>query len=500
MSRPSSDPGGELDLEAWIARQRVVSAKEMGRAVSATHIVKHRPDFGQSVVPRPGSVVASTRLANWDPEPDYFFHWLRDSALVMGAATALVVERGAASPWVRRFEDFVRFSLDLTHLDGREAANIWDVSAVAPEVRKFLRPPEDLAKVHGATVDGEVRFNPDGTLDRQLWARPQYDGPALRALAVDRHLRQTHDLQPRPHGRRAQEAMRRLLWHDLRFVLAQARAPGYDLWEERLGRHYDTCLVQCAALRLGQRLAEAEGLSEFGQACAAEATALLAELDGLWSAEDGHYRAHGIGQSDDNPAHGRGNDLDMAAVLAVLHAEFPEGPHSVLDPRAQATIGRLEAHYRQAFAIPPDSAGFAAGRYPGDVYAGGSAWYITTFAAAEFHYKLAELAAAGGPLRGVSENRDFLDGLLGAETDSLFEESGALGGEGKRRVWGRAFAKADAILAFPRKTVGPEGQLSEQFDPATGQQTSAKELAWSHAAFLSMASARDRARVIDSSL
>ncbi len=500
MSRPSSDPGGELGLETWIARQRVVSAKEMGRAVSATNIVKHRPDFGQRVVPRPGSVVASTRLANWDPEPDYFFHWLRDSALIMGAATALVVERGAATPWVRRFENFVRFSLDLTRLDGRKAASTWDDSAVAPKVRKFLRPPEDLAKVHGAAVDGEVRFNPDGTLDRQLWARPQHDGPALRALAVDRHLRQIHHLRPRPHGSLAEQAMQRLLWHDVRSVLAQARAQGYDLWEERLGRHYDTCLVQCAALRLGQGLAEAEGLSEFGQACAAEATALLEELGGLWSAQDGHYLAHGIGQSNDNPAHGRGNDLDMAAILAVLHVEFPGGPHSVLDPRVQATVGRLEAHYRQAFAIPPDSAGFAAGRYPGDVYAGGGAWYITTFAAAEFHYKLAELTAAGGALRRVSENRDFLDELLGAETGVLFDETGALAAEGRRRVWGRAFAKGDAILAFARKTVGTEGQLSEQFDPATGQQTSAKDLAWSHAAFLSMASARDRARVIDSSL
>ena len=40
-------------------------------------------------MPKPGSVVASPVLAAYDPEPDYFFHWYRDSAVVMDALRLL---------------------------------------------------------------------------------------------------------------------------------------------------------------------------------------------------------------------------------------------------------------------------------------------------------------------------------------------------------------------------------------------------------------------------
>ena len=40
----------------------------------------------------------------------------------------------------------------------------------------------------GDALLGEPRFNPDGTIDILQWARPQYDGPALRALACLRYL------------------------------------------------------------------------------------------------------------------------------------------------------------------------------------------------------------------------------------------------------------------------------------------------------------------------
>ena len=47
----------------------------------ADAIVKERPRFDQVIRPKPGAVVASPVLAAYDPEPDYFFHWYRDSAL-----------------------------------------------------------------------------------------------------------------------------------------------------------------------------------------------------------------------------------------------------------------------------------------------------------------------------------------------------------------------------------------------------------------------------------
>ncbi len=56
--------------------------------------------------------------------------------------------------------------------------------AVAPEFRQYVRAEADLAAAHGEALLGETRVNPDGTLDISKWPRPQYDGPAMRAIAL----------------------------------------------------------------------------------------------------------------------------------------------------------------------------------------------------------------------------------------------------------------------------------------------------------------------------
>src|SRR5690606_9683261 len=96
----------------------------------------------------------------------------------------------------------------------------------------------------------------------------------------------------------------------------------------------------------------------------------------------------------------------------------------------------------------------AMGRYEGDVYFSGGAYYFSTLGAAEFCFRAAAAHAAG--------SRE-------AET------------------W---IAHGDAFLETVRAFTPPSGDLSEQFDQQTGRQTSAKHLAWSYAAFISCAAAR----------
>ena len=81
-------------LDDWIEKEARFAAGAMLRAVSATNLVKERPGFGQRIVPRPGSVVASPVLAAYDPDPDYFFHWFRDSAIIIDALR-VALARGA---------------------------------------------------------------------------------------------------------------------------------------------------------------------------------------------------------------------------------------------------------------------------------------------------------------------------------------------------------------------------------------------------------------------
>jgi glucoamylase len=102
----------------WMARQSGVSAAAILRAISATHLVKERRGFGQTIRPAPGSVLASPALDSWDPDPDYFFHWLRDSALVIDALRHVIAEGAFAAEGLSRFKEFVAFSLSLNRLDG----------------------------------------------------------------------------------------------------------------------------------------------------------------------------------------------------------------------------------------------------------------------------------------------------------------------------------------------------------------------------------------------
>ena len=116
--------------------------------------------------------------------------------------------------------------------------------------------------------------------------------------------------------------------------------------------------------------------------------------------------------------------------------------------RYDATLARLEELFEQAYAINhnrPAGRAPALGRYAGDKYYSGGAYYFSTLGAAEFCYRNGE------------------------------------------------FERGDAYLETVRAFTPESGDLSEQFDQTSGAQTSARHLAWSYAAFLTAVAAR-RAR------
>ena len=94
------------------------------------------------------------------------------------------------------------------------------------------------------------------------------------------------------------------------------------------------------------------------------------------------------------------------------------------------------------------------GRYQGDVYYSGGAYYFSTLGASEFCFLAAAAHAAGCD---------------------------------ERRKW---VERGDGFLNTTRTFTPASGDLSEQFDQRTGEQTSAKHLAWSYAAFISCVTAR----------
>jgi glucoamylase len=400
------------DLEGWIKRQWDHAAEMMLRSISPVTTVKERPHFGQTIVPKPGSVVASLELAAYDPDPDYFFHWYRDSSLVMDALRLLRPELAKADTL---FGDFVRFSLGLHDLDGRNLPSGWRDRA-QPDFVRFLRTDAELA--HGPAIPAETRVNPDGTVDITDWPRPQNDGPALRALTVMRW------------GAEGEAA--ELLRRDLAFVLRHARLPCFDIWEEEVGVHAYTFRVSAAALEEGADWLVRQGEHVTAELCRSEARRLEAALDDFWMAEESHLRSRFVEGGVPEKL------LDMSVILGANHAR-------VLGERYDLTLARLEKLFDAAYAINRDRPAMRApalGRYHGDIYYSGGAYYFSTLGAAEFHYR-----------------------------------NGAL-------------EKGDAFLETVRAFTPESGDLSEQFDQNSGAQTSAKHLAWSYAAFLTAVAAR----------
>ena len=433
-------------FEAWLETQLSHSARGMLSSISPLSIVKHRAGFGQTVRPVPGAIVASPVLGSYDPDPDYFFHWFRDSAVVVDALRLLYVDGRVGAEALQHLRDFTRFSLALNRLDGRAAAAVPDRRArVAPELLQYLREDGDLAGAHGDAVVAETRVNPDGTLDILRWARPQHDGPPLRALALLRWVAGGH----LDASLLAEVAA--LIRFDLGFTLRHWREPSYDIWEEESGHHYYTLRVSAAALAEGAAWLEGLGDTVQAQRCREEAQAVLGLLDGyrVDEAAGGYYRSRVL--ADDRPSP---KALDIAVILSAIHSGGTEARHGVADPRMQATLARLEALVDAAYPINRGRApghGPAMGRYAGDVYCSGGAYYFSTLGAAEFCFRAA-----------------------------------ALGG-GDARDW---FERGDAYLATVRAYTPASGDLSEQFDQRSGAQTSAKHLAWSYAAFISCVSAR----------
>jgi glucoamylase len=463
-------------LDSWIESEARFAAAAMLRSVSATNLVKDRPSFGQQVVPRPGSVLASPAPAAYDPDPDYFFHWFRDSAIVIDALRVAEAEGFERQTAVDRLREFVEFSRAVRALDGRGFLRPGDFrERIQPPFLQYVRPDKEIAGVFGDAVLAEARINPNGTLDFTRWARPQNDGPALEVLALLRWRDAKPDLDDA-----LQAGMLELVIGDLDFIRSRANERSFDIWEEESGYHYYTQFVQVEALLRGAEWLEKAGDAAVACACRSAAGELAPRLDSFWSARHGYYCSRtGVAGGVAEKA------LDISVILGVLHAARKGGTHSVLDPKAQATLAALENLFDAEYSInrkrPPEH-GPAMGRYANDAYFGGNPWYFATLAAAEFYFKLAIALKSGAKMPATSENERFRRQLIaadGARRNPDFAEA--------------ALERGDTFMRTVRAYTPASGDLSEQFDRATGAQISAKHLAWSYAAFITAAASRRRA-------
>jgi glucoamylase len=364
-------------------------------------------------------------------EPNYRFHWVRDSALtwkaLLGVVNASDTPSDVRANILANAENWVSFETRL----------------------------QETPKLTGL---GEPRFELDGRANFDPWGRPQNDGPALRALAMMdlatlwMDTGRTIDVETKLYGGRI--PARGLIKRDLEFVAHHWNDQSFDLWEEEKGLHFYTLQAQKTALEKGAALALRlgdPGAASFYLEQAGKIGAVLKRFVSL----DGKLLSYAIERS--SPLAHKNSPLDIAVILSAIQT-WDQGFRVPLRA-AYGTLLELTADAGRRYrinSVRTDGRGIglgvALGRYPEDIYTGtgfgeANPWFLSTLAAAEFLCRLSTEPAFARSRTNLLELAD------------------------------RQFARVHHHML-------PDGGLPEQFDRNIGYVRGARDLTWSYASYL----------------
>lgn len=393
-------------------------------------------------VETPGAIIASPARK----KPNYYFHWIRDSALVVDSMSRL-----------------------LTYVRGTE-----NEKRLRGHILDFVTFSEKLQGIPTRHGPGEVRFHVDGTPDTSDWPQPQYDGPALRALALLKYLNEDgNSLDAETRARTT-----RVIKRDLNSVAETYDKEGYDLWEFARGYHFFTRLVQLGALERGIEEFQGQAPNSWREA----KIALEKAVSKHWSNKHGliSYFGH---QKDlyHNAIPERRDAYDSSASLAILHADIKSGLFDVLDEHVWITLWKQQSHFSSAFPMNKKRPrGPGIGRDPWDDYYGGNSFFFLTAAFSELKFRTAErLRSVEGELVASDRRYETLQHALQSPV-----------GHGERF----ALPNPELAVAFEREgteflktmldVIPADGAVAEQFGKSDGRPVSARDLTWSYASIL----------------
>ncbi|KAK2464204.1 hypothetical protein APHAL10511_003661 [Amanita phalloides] len=398
-----------------------------------------------------GIVIASPSTSN----PDYLYTWTRDSALTL----KIIIDQ---------------YTLNL---DTSLRSNI-DNYVGAQRVLQQVANPSGTVSSGGL---GEPKFYINETAFRGAWGRPQRDGPALRATAL---ITWANYLLSHANSSYVTGTLWPVIQLDLDYVANYWNQSTFDLWEEVQSSSFFTTAVQHRALREGASLASRIGQSS--STYSAQAGNALCFLQSYWNSQGGYITA--------NTGGGR-SGKDANTVLASIHTfDASAGcDATTFQPCSDKALSNLKVYidaFRSIYGINSGIAsnqGIATGRYPEDVYYNGNPWYLTTFSVAEQLYDSLIVWNMQGSITVTSISQAFFSTFISGISPGTYP-SGSLT---FTTLMSSIKSFADSFAAIIAKYTPSGGGLSEQFNRNTGTPTSASDLTWSYASFLSANMARN---------
>lgn len=322
---------------------------------------------------------------------------------------------------------------------------------------------------------GEPKFNVNLTEFTGSWGRPQRDGPALRATALTIYANWLVE-----NGARAQavDDVWPVISKDLAYTVKYWNRTGYDLWEEINGSSFFTLSASHRALVEGAALAET--LGKTCTDCAVSHPKILCFMQSFWA--DGYIDAN-INVND-----GR-TGKDVNSIISSIHTFDPEAACSdaTFQPcsaRALANHKAVVDSFRTIYGVNegiPSGRAAAVGRYSEDVYYDGNPWYLATNAAAELLYAAVYQWQQLGSISVTEVSLPFFADLIPDIATGEYEKSSST----FKSIVKAVKLYADDFITVGKKYTPDDGALAEQFDRDTGIPTSAVDLTWSYASFLS---------------
>lgn len=374
-----------------------------------------------------GAIVASPSQR----DPNYFYDWIRDSAIAMGLVESWY-EKDHSSKYKIRLFNYVAWTEEIQN---------------------------KTSSFPGHDVLGEPKFYINGIPFDGDWARPQNDGPALRASVLVRFAHQLLNFGEKSYVREhlynstMESQSMGVIKKDLEYVAHHWQDANFDLWEEVYGNHFYTEMAQKIALEdgaaLAYRLQDDQAAVFYLDQARRINEKLIQHIDSQNQLIQATLAPH--------PGPQKTLELDTSTILAVLLAPRQTGSFTLQGKPVKNTIKALYEQFKTLYPINKNHSGaILFGRYPGDTYDGyhtnsvGNPWIILTATMAEYHYATA--------FEVLEKNNNLNDAAV-------------------------YLKRGDNYLKLVKKYAG-NLYLSEQINLNTGIQQGAKSLTWSYVSVL----------------